>query len=148
MLVVYIVGWAPRHAWGGWTSAIFLDLGPNIRLGLAGIASVCSEWLSWDVVSIASSLVGPEPFAANQILSMCANYVYAPELTHHVHSCVCGDGLSAAVRFERSSEHTNRQSGRCSADTASQDICPGHSMEYGRTGVTQLCHCYWSAQSN
>lgn len=68
-LVTYIVFFAPKDAWCGWSSAIFQDLGPNIRLGIAGIVSVCSEWAAWDLVSIASSYLSPIEFAVNQVAS-------------------------------------------------------------------------------
>lgn len=47
VLVVFVVFYAPRDAHAGFTMAAFQDLGPNIRLGIAGIITVCSEWLAW-----------------------------------------------------------------------------------------------------
>lgn len=42
--MIYAYFYAPRDAWGGFSWAIFHDLGINIKLGLAGTAMVASEW--------------------------------------------------------------------------------------------------------
>jgi MATE family multidrug resistance protein len=43
---------------------IFEDLGLNFRYGLAGIASVCSEWYAFECVSLGASYLG-------KYLSLC-----------------------------------------------------------------------------
>jgi len=75
-LMTYIVFYAPKDAWCGWSTAIFQDLGPNVRLGFAGMISVSSEWLAWDFVSIASSYLSPIQFAVNQIAILISVTMY------------------------------------------------------------------------
>lgn len=65
VICVYIKFFVGREAFGGWSSAIFVDLWPNIRLGFAGILTVSSDWLAWDVISLASSYLGAQAFGAN-----------------------------------------------------------------------------------
>jgi MATE family multidrug resistance protein len=65
LLLLYCAIWAPKTAYAGFSRAIFLDLGPNIRLGIAGIVSTCSEWLVWDIVSFAASYLGEVEYAAS-----------------------------------------------------------------------------------
>ncbi|KAI5478829.1 Multi antimicrobial extrusion protein family protein [Pseudohyphozyma bogoriensis] len=65
--LVYCYFYAPRDAWGGWTWAVFRDLGPNFKLGLAGTAMLVSEWWSWEVIALAAAFLGPADLAANSI---------------------------------------------------------------------------------
>ena len=48
--MIYAYFYAPRDAWGGFSWAIFHDLGINIKLGLAGTAMVASEWCEGPLV--------------------------------------------------------------------------------------------------
>ncbi|KAL8278985.1 hypothetical protein RQP46_008654 [Phenoliferia psychrophenolica] len=66
--VAYVVWLCPRDAWGGFTPLMFCDLGPNISLGLAGTAMVASESWAWEILSLASSYLGPQALAAQSIL--------------------------------------------------------------------------------
>lgn len=52
---------------------MFHDLGPVMKLSIAGNATICSEWWAWDAVSIASSYLGSVPFATNSIASEWAD---------------------------------------------------------------------------
>lgn len=65
VIVIYIKFFVGREAHDGWSNAMFQDLGPNIKLGLAGILTVSSDWLAWDVISLASSYLGAQAFGAN-----------------------------------------------------------------------------------
>ena len=74
--LIYCVFMAPRTAWSGFTWAIFKDLRPNIILGLAGFASVASEWWAWEVVGIASAYLGTANLGANSVLGTSASLLY------------------------------------------------------------------------
>lgn len=67
-MLVYSILRAPRHAWGGWTPEIMSGLGLNLRLGLAGVGMVGSEWWSWEIVGLATSFLGPTALAAQSVL--------------------------------------------------------------------------------
>lgn len=68
VVIVYCVFYAPRDAWGGWTSAAFYDLGPNLNLGISAALHSMSAWWAWDLMSLASSYLGVSAFAANQVI--------------------------------------------------------------------------------
>lgn len=74
--LIYCVFMAPRTAWSGFTWGIFKDLKPNIILGLAGFASVASEWWAWEVVGIASAYLGTANLGANSVLGTSASLLY------------------------------------------------------------------------
>lgn len=74
--IVYSYFFVGREAWGGLSWDITKDLGVNIRLGLAGWALVGSEWLSWELVAMASSFLGPTTLAAQSILLTSASVFY------------------------------------------------------------------------
>lgn len=74
--LIYCVFMAPRTAWSGFSWAIFKDLKPNIILGLAGFASVASEWWAWEVVGIASAYLGTANLGANSVLGTSASLLY------------------------------------------------------------------------
>ena len=68
-MFLYSIFCAPRDAWGGWTPADLLSgFGLNIKLGLAGIGMVGSEWWSWEIVGLATSFLGPTALAAQSVL--------------------------------------------------------------------------------
>jgi len=68
VMVLYAVFAAPRDAWGGLSKDCLRDLGLNLRLGISGIGMVGSEWWSWEIVSLASSLLGSTALAAQSVL--------------------------------------------------------------------------------
>lgn len=74
--IVYAYLFAPRDAWGGFSMAIFHDLGENFKLGLAGTAMVASEWWCWEIVGLASSFLGPRALAAQSVLLTSASLTY------------------------------------------------------------------------
>ncbi|BGP19486.1 hypothetical protein JCM10213_006306 [Rhodosporidiobolus nylandii] len=76
VLVVYSILRAPREAWGGFGPEAFEDLGLNVKLGLAGVAMVGSEWWSWEIVSLATSFLGPTALAAQSVLLTSASAFY------------------------------------------------------------------------
>ncbi|GAA5902694.1 hypothetical protein JCM6882_004044 [Rhodosporidiobolus microsporus] len=76
VLVVYSVWHAPRDAWGGWNAHVMQDLGLNVKLGLAGVAMVGSEWWSWELVGLATSFLGPTALAAQSVLLTSASAFY------------------------------------------------------------------------
>jgi MATE family multidrug resistance protein len=68
VLLVYAILRAPRKAWGGVSWACVQDLTLNVKLGLAGVGMVGSEWWSWEIVGLATSFLGPTALAAQSVL--------------------------------------------------------------------------------
>ncbi|GAA5968573.1 hypothetical protein JCM11641_007683 [Rhodosporidiobolus odoratus] len=78
VLFAYAVLRAPRDAWGGVGPEVFKarDLWLNFKLGLAGVGMVGSEWWSWEIVSLATSFLGPTSLAAQSVLLTSASFFY------------------------------------------------------------------------
>ncbi|BGP10846.1 ethionine resistance protein [Rhodotorula toruloides] len=76
VMLVYSILRAPREAWSGFTRETFTGFGLNIRLGLAGIGMVGSEWWSWEIVGLATSFLGPTALAAQSVLLTSASLFY------------------------------------------------------------------------
>lgn len=74
--IAYCIWLAPRDAWGGFSWAIVQDLRPNIILGLAGFASIASEWWAWEIVGISSAYIGTDNLGANSVLGTSASLLY------------------------------------------------------------------------
>ncbi|GAA5990011.1 hypothetical protein JCM5350_002367 [Sporobolomyces pararoseus] len=89
-LLIYSFLYAPRTAWGGFDKRMFSGLGLNLRLGLAGIAMVGSEWWCWEIVSLATSYLGPTALAAQSVLLTTASLFY---------QCQYALSVAAAVRI-------------------------------------------------
>lgn len=74
MLVAYIVSpWGKwSHAcWGGFCTAreAVSDLGPMVRLSLAGSLVNLGEWAAFEIVNVSSSYLSTEHFAAQSVLT-------------------------------------------------------------------------------
>ncbi|GAA5939098.1 MATE family efflux transporter [Sporobolomyces koalae] len=89
-LLVYSILYAPRTAWGGFDKRMFSSLGLNLKLGLAGIAMVGSEWWCWEIVGLATSYLGPTALAAQSVLLTTASLFY---------QCQYALSVAAAVRI-------------------------------------------------
>lgn len=65
----------PRHTWIGFNRLMFQDLGIVWRYGIAGLASTCSEWYAFEVLSLGAAYLGETTQAATAIyatiLSVC-----------------------------------------------------------------------------
>lgn len=59
LFLIYGRLWSDSAAWPGlnWRKA-FKDLGTVAVLGLSGIGMVASEWWSWEIVTLAASMLG------------------------------------------------------------------------------------------
>lgn len=44
VMLAYALLTTPQVAWCGFSRAIFQDLSENVRLGVAGVVALCSEW--------------------------------------------------------------------------------------------------------
>ncbi|KWU41857.1 MATE efflux family protein [Rhodotorula sp. JG-1b] len=75
-MFLYSIFCAPRDAWGGWAPDLLSGFGLNIKLGLAGIGMVGSEWWSWEIVGLATSFLGPTALAAQSVLLTSASAFY------------------------------------------------------------------------
>ncbi|BGP42920.1 ethionine resistance protein [Rhodotorula kratochvilovae] len=76
VMLAYALLKAPRDAWGGISKDVFAGLGLNMRLGISGIGMVGSEWWSWELVSLASSMMGSTALAAQSVLLTSASFFY------------------------------------------------------------------------
>ena len=54
LTILYIAFLDPRKAWHPVTSNIFSNLGIVVRLGLAGVGQLASEWWAWELVGCES----------------------------------------------------------------------------------------------
>ncbi|KAF6749045.1 mate-domain-containing protein [Ephemerocybe angulata] len=67
------------RAWHPLTTRMFTHLGRLIRLGLAGVGQVCSEWWAWELVMLAASVLGPTALASQSVLlTSCSATFQAP----------------------------------------------------------------------
>ena len=88
---------------------MFRDLGPVLKLSIAGSATICSEWWAWDAVSIASSYLGSVPFATNSIASEWADlFAHAGDIClivrlsfHDRHRLSMPTGLDDGIEHSR-----------------------------------------------
>ncbi|KAH8918986.1 MATE efflux family protein [Atractiella rhizophila] len=76
--LAYSVWWVDRKGWGGFSMEILNARGlwMNLKLGIAGILMVGSEWWSWEVITFGASLMGPAQLAAQSILIITAALSY------------------------------------------------------------------------
>ncbi|KAL6308843.1 mate-domain-containing protein [Sparassis latifolia] len=74
--IAYGVFFVPRKAWHPLSFRCFTNLGVLVRLGFAGVGQVASEWWSWELVSLASSMLGPVALAAQSIVSVSSSTTY------------------------------------------------------------------------
>lgn len=75
-MVGYIKYGRSRHAWHGFDQQAFSDWGPMLRLAGPGCLMTCSEWFAYEVMALASSLLGVVPLGAQAILSTTGSLVY------------------------------------------------------------------------
>jgi MATE family multidrug resistance protein len=59
VMLVYALLTTPKVAWCGLSRAIVQDLGVNVRLGLAGVLSLCSEWWGEHMAKALPAPAGP-----------------------------------------------------------------------------------------
>ncbi|KAF8508258.1 mate-domain-containing protein [Hysterangium stoloniferum] len=74
--LLYGIYWTSSEAWHPLTARSFTCLGIVIRLGLAGVGQIASEWWSWELVGLAASLLGAIPLASQSILLISASTTY------------------------------------------------------------------------
>ncbi|RDB24495.1 hypothetical protein Hypma_008480 [Hypsizygus marmoreus] len=66
--ILYAVYFIPPKAWHPFTRQMFTNLGLLVRLGVAGIGQIASEWWAWELVALAASFLGPIALASQSIL--------------------------------------------------------------------------------
>ncbi|MBW0507608.1 hypothetical protein O181_047323 [Austropuccinia psidii MF-1] len=67
--LLYCILLAPHSTWPGFTFVIFQDLGLNFKFGLSGFTMIASEWWCWELIGLASSLLGPSTLAAQSVIT-------------------------------------------------------------------------------
>jgi MATE family multidrug resistance protein len=73
LFVRYIDG---GQCWGGWSREALKNWGPFIRLSLAGVAFVCSEWWAFEIVALAAGYLGTVSLAAQSVVLTTASFTY------------------------------------------------------------------------
>ncbi|KAG0149555.1 hypothetical protein CROQUDRAFT_653357 [Cronartium quercuum f. sp. fusiforme G11] len=98
LCLAYCIFFAPKIAWGGFTSESFKELGPNFKFGLAGFTMIASEWWCWEIVGLSSSLLGPSTLAAQSVITTISTLVYQfPYATSAAAAVRCGNLLGAGL---------------------------------------------------
>lgn len=67
---------APRVAWDGFSRHAFTGLKPIAVMGFHGTIAMVSEWWSWEIVGLTSSLLGTASLAAQSVLLVSSSIVY------------------------------------------------------------------------
>ena len=75
-MVAYVRYGRSRHAWHGFSRLAFTEWGPMLRLAGPGCLMTCSEWFAYEVMALASSLLGVVPLGAQAVLSTTGSLVY------------------------------------------------------------------------
>ncbi|RKP24916.1 mate-domain-containing protein [Syncephalis pseudoplumigaleata] len=73
LYVRYVQGGA---CWGGFSRDALRNWGQFLRLGLAGMALICSEWWAFEVVALAAGYLGTIPLAAQSVVLTSATITY------------------------------------------------------------------------
>jgi MATE family multidrug resistance protein len=75
MLILYAAFINGYQCWGGWEIKEITDfrkLHDFVKLGIPGIVMLCSEWWAFEIMALASGLLGELPLAAQTVmLSTC-----------------------------------------------------------------------------
>jgi len=64
-----------RNHWGKLFKA-FTRIPVILKLGLAGVCQIGSEWWSWELVGLAASLLGPVVLATQSVLLVSASVTF------------------------------------------------------------------------
>lgn len=67
---VYSLRLIAKANWAGFDRRVFDDLAINFRFGLSGVAIITTEWWFWEILGIASSLLGPTALAAQSVIGI------------------------------------------------------------------------------
>ncbi|KAG1735591.1 mate-domain-containing protein [Suillus paluster] len=73
---VYGIFYVEKTAWHPISRQSFTGLGCLVRLGIAGIGQIASEWWSWELNNLAASLLGTAPLAAQSVLLISASCTF------------------------------------------------------------------------
>ncbi|CED83587.1 Uncharacterized membrane protein, predicted efflux pump [Phaffia rhodozyma] len=76
----------------------FGKLGTVTTLALAGIGQICSEWWSWEIVTLAASLLGPAALATQSILLIACSITYQIPFSMSIAIAVRAGNLLGAQR--------------------------------------------------
>jgi multidrug resistance protein, MATE family len=79
MLLIYIRYFEGSEAWGGWDPSEALSppkIWTFIKLGIPGVMMTCSEWWAFEILALASGLMGPAFLAAQAIVLNACSLTY------------------------------------------------------------------------
>ncbi|KAL7415077.1 mate-domain-containing protein [Mrakia frigida] len=91
--------WSDSAAWPGmnWKKAC-KDLGTPLGLGISGIGMVASEWWSWEIVTLAASMLGAMALATQSILLISCSITYQIPFSLSIATAVRSGNLLGAGR--------------------------------------------------
>ncbi|KAJ2595325.1 ethionine resistance protein [Coemansia sp. RSA 1722] len=67
-ILIYIRLSRATETWGGWTISAFHNMSAYYKLAFPAIITVCSEWVAFELLTIAISYFGANQLAANAIM--------------------------------------------------------------------------------
>ncbi|KAJ1987702.1 ethionine resistance protein, partial [Coemansia umbellata] len=77
-IIIYSWRSSARTAWGGWTRRSFAAMPQFYSLGIPSMIMVCSVWVGWELMAIASSYLGSVTLAAQSIVINTCSLTYQP----------------------------------------------------------------------
>ncbi|KAJ2550478.1 ethionine resistance protein [Coemansia sp. RSA 1933] len=75
-LVFYCWRTDARDAWGGWARSAFTSMMQYYHLAIPSMIMVCSCWMAWELMAIASSYLGNTTLAAQSIVINTCSLTY------------------------------------------------------------------------
>ncbi|KAI9596991.1 mate-domain-containing protein [Syncephalis fuscata] len=75
------------ECWGGFSREAFRGWGQFIKLGLSGMAFICSEWWAFEVVALIAGYLGTIPLAAQSVVLTTATIMYMIPAGISITSC-------------------------------------------------------------
>ncbi|KAI9504360.1 mate-domain-containing protein, partial [Coemansia spiralis] len=77
-IIIYSWKSSARAAWGGWTRRSFAAMPQFYSLAIPSMIMVCSEWIGWELMAIASSYLGNVTLVAQSIVINTCTLTYQP----------------------------------------------------------------------
>jgi len=90
MFFIYFQFFFHNRVWNGFSVAAFQSITQYVRIGLPGIAMVCTDWWAWDLVTIISGWFGETTLAAQSVV--LTTYLVFFQVPHGV-----GSGANARI---------------------------------------------------
>ncbi|KAH6586170.1 hypothetical protein BASA50_000636 [Batrachochytrium salamandrivorans] len=103
LTICYVAFVEGKESWGGWEWKEALDfpkLWTYTKLGVPGVAMVCSEWWAFELVALASGMLGEQSLAAQSIILNTCSITYIPPMSFSIATSTrIGNSLGANRPF-------------------------------------------------